>query len=117
MPGFKAGTHFYPVDGAVNDVGVEDTAFGYRDATWSQVFIGCDPDPAKADAVRDWTRGYNEALRPYAAGAGYVNFMMDDEGEGRVKATYGSNYPRLQQVKAEYDPENVFRVNQNITPA
>ena len=117
MPGFKAGSHLYPIDGAVQDVKAEDTAWAYRDATWSQVFIGCDPDPANADAVRDWTRGYSEALRPYAAGAGYVNFMMDDEGEGRVKATYGSNYPRLQQVKKEYDSENVFQVNQNIVPA
>jgi FAD/FMN-containing dehydrogenase len=117
MPGFKAGSHLYPVDGAVQDVDADATAFAYRDATWSQVFIGCDPDPAKADDLRAWTRGYSEALRPYAAGAGYVNFMMDDEGHGRVKATYGGNYPRLQQVKKEYDPENVFRVNQNIVPA
>ncbi len=116
MPGVKTGTHIYPVDGAVHDVKAEDTAFAYRDATWSQVFIGCDPDPASVDAVREWTRGYSDALRPYAAGAGYVNFMMDDEGQGRVKATYGANYPRLQQIKAEYDPENVFRVNQNIEP-
>ncbi|HEY7345784.1 MAG TPA: BBE domain-containing protein, partial [Gaiella sp.] len=117
MPGFKAGTHFYPVDGAVNDVAVEDTAFGYRDATWSQVFIGCDPDPASATAVRDWTVGYHEAIVPHAAGASYVNFMMDDEGQARVKATYGPNYARLAQIKAMYDPENVFRVNQNILPA
>jgi hypothetical protein len=117
MPGFKAGSHLYPVDGAVQDVDADATAFAYRDATWSQVFIGCDPDPAKADDLRAWTRGYSEALRPYAAGAGYVNFMMDDEGHGRVKATYGGNYPRLQQVKKEYDPGNVFRVNQNIVPA
>jgi FAD/FMN-containing dehydrogenase len=117
MPGFKAGSHLYPVDGAVQDVDADATAFAYRDATWSQVFIGCDPDPAKADDLRAWTRGYSEALRPYAAGAGYVNFMMDDEDHGRVKATYGGNYPRLQQVKKEYDPENVFRVNQNIVPA
>jgi len=117
MPGFKAGSHFYPVDGAVNDVAPEDTAFGYRDATWSQVFIGCDPDPASASAVRDWTIGYHEAIVPYTAGASYVNFMMDDEGQGRVKATYGENYPRLAQVKASYDPDNVFRVNQNILPA
>ncbi|MCZ7588411.1 MAG: FAD-binding oxidoreductase [Gaiella sp.] len=117
MPGFKAGSHLYPVDGAVNDVAPEDTAFGFRDATWSQVFIGCDPDPASASAVRDWTIGYHEAIVPFSAGASYVNFMMDDEGQGRVKATYGSNYARLQQVKAAYDPDNVFRVNQNILPA
>jgi FAD/FMN-containing dehydrogenase len=117
MPGFKAGTHFYPIDGAVHDVKPDDTAFAYRDAVWSQVFIGCDPDPASAQAVRDWTVGYWEAVHPYAAGAAYVNFMMDDEGQARVKATYGSNYPRLQRIKAEYDPENVFRVNQNIEPA
>jgi len=117
MPGFKAGSHLYPIDGAVQDVGAEDTAWAYRDATWSQVFIGCDPEPAKADAVREWTVGYSEALRPYAAGAGYVNFMMDDEGQGRVKASYGPNYARLTRVKAAYDPDNVFRVNQNILPA
>jgi FAD/FMN-containing dehydrogenase len=117
MPGFKAGTHFYPVDGAVNDVAVEDTAFAYRDATWSQVFIGCDPDPASASNVRDWTIGYHEAVVPHAAGASYVNFMMADEGQARVKATYGPNYARLAQVKAAYDPDNVFRVNQNIEPA
>ena len=116
MPGFKAGTHFYPVDGAANDVAVEDTAFAYRDATWSQVFIGCDPDPASASAVRDWTIGYHESIVPYTAGASYVNFMME-EGQERVQATYGPNYARLSQVKAAYDPENVFRVNQNILPA
>ena len=116
MPGFKAGSHFYPVDGAANDVGVEDTAFAYRDATWSQVFIGCDPDPASASAVRDWTIGYHESIVPYTAGASYVNFMME-EGQERVQATYGPNYARLAQVKTAYDPENVFRVNQNILPA
>jgi FAD/FMN-containing dehydrogenase len=117
MPGFKAGTHFYPVDGAVNDVAPEDTAFGYRDATWSQVFIGCDPDPGNASAVREWTIGYHQAIVPFSAGASYVNFMMDDEGQARVKATYGANYQRLSQVKAAVDPDNVFRVNQNILPA
>jgi len=117
MPGFKAGTHLYPMDGAAGDVGATDTAFAFRDAVWSQVVIGCDPDPAKASAVRDWTVGYSEALAPYSEGASYVNFMMDDEGQGRVKATYGPNYARLQQVKAAYDPDNVFRVNQNILPA
>ena len=116
MPTFKSGSHVYPINGAVNDGAPEDTAFSFRDANWSQVFIGVDPDAANAAALKEWVVDYWEALHPYAAGGAYVNFMMD-EGQERVRATYGANYPRLQQVKAEYDPENVFRVNQNILPA
>ncbi len=116
MPTFKSGSHLYPVDGAAHDVAPEDTAFAFRDANWSQVIVGVDADPASAGRLRDWAVGYWEAVHPYAAGGAYVNFMMD-EGQERVQATYGANYPRLQQVKKEYDPENVFRVNQNIPPA
>ena len=116
MPGFKCGSHLYPIDGAAHDVPAEDTAFAYRDARWSQVFIGVDPDPASASTLREWTVGYWEALHPYSAGGAYVNFMME-EGQARVKATYGANYERLARVKAAYDPDNVFRVNQNIVPA
>jgi FAD/FMN-containing dehydrogenase len=115
MPTFKSGSHVYPIDGAVHDVAPEDTAFAFRDATWSQVFIGVDGDPAQAPALKEWTIGYWEALHPYAAGGAYVNFMMD-EGQARVKATYAGNYARLAKVKAAYDPDNVFRVNQNIAP-
>jgi FAD/FMN-containing dehydrogenase len=67
--------------------------------------------------VRDWTVGYWEALHPFSAGGAYVNFMMADEGQERVRATYGDNYDRLAKIKAEYDPENVFHINQNIRPA
>ena len=116
MPTFKSGSHVYPVNGAVHDVAPEDTAFSFRDANWSQVFIGVDPDPASAQALKDWTIAYWEALHPFAAGGAYVNFMMD-EGQARVKATYGPNYARLASIKATYDPDNVFRVNQNIVPA
>jgi len=116
MPTFKSGSHLYPVNGAAHDVAPEDTAFAFRDANWSQVFIGVDADPAQAAALRDWTIGYWEALHPFAAGGAYVNFMMD-EGQERVQATYGPNYARLAQIKAAYDPDNVFRVNQNILPA
>jgi FAD/FMN-containing dehydrogenase len=115
MPSWKSGSHIYPIDGAAHDVPVEDTAFAYRDAVWSQVIIGVDPDPASASALRDWAIGYWEALHPYSAGGAYVNFMMD-EGQARVKATYGPNYARLAKIKATYDPDNVFRVNQNIAP-
>ena len=116
MPSWKSGSHIYPVDGAAHDVAPEDTAFAYRDVTWSQVFIGVDVDPASAPALRDWAIGYWEDLHPYSAGGAYVNFMMD-EGQARVKATYGANYDRLARVKATYDADNVFRVNQNIQPA
>ncbi len=60
------------------------------------MIIGVDPDPASAPALRDWAVGYWEALHPYSAGGAYVNFMMD-EGQERVKATYGGNYDRLAQ--------------------
>jgi FAD/FMN-containing dehydrogenase len=60
---------------------------------------------------------YWEATHAYSAGGAYANFMMDDEGQERVRATYGANYDRLAQIKAVYDPENRFRTNQNIRPA
>ena len=82
---------------------------------WGSVFAGVDPDPANVDAIRQWTVDYFEALHPYSAGGAYVNMMMD-EGQERVRASYRDNYDRLARVKATYDPENVFRVNQNIQP-
>jgi hypothetical protein len=115
MPSWKSGSHIYPIDGAAHDVGNDETPWAFRDTQWSQVIIGVDPDPAGAEAIRDWTVGYWEALHPYSAGGAYVNFMMD-EGQERVQATYGANYERLAKVKAEYDPDNVFSVNQNIRP-
>jgi FAD/FMN-containing dehydrogenase len=116
MPTMHSTMHLYPIDGAVHDVGAGDTAWAYRDVTWSAVFAGVDPDPANVEAIRRWSVGYQEAIHPYSAGGAYINFMMD-EGQSRVRATYGGNYERLAQVKRTYDPENVFRVNQNIAPA
>jgi FAD/FMN-containing dehydrogenase len=109
--------HMYPIDGAVHEVGESDTAWANRDVQWAQVIYGTDPDPASADAMRQWTLDYFDATHPYSAtGGAYVNFMMD-EGQDRVKAAYRSNYSRLTRVKAQYDPSNTFRVNQNIQPA
>ena len=115
MPSWKSGSHLYPIDGAAHDVGPDETPWAYRDTRWAQVMVGVDADPASAPALRDWTIGYWEALHPYSAGGAYVNFMMD-EGQARVKATYGANYDRLARVKAAYDPTNRFRVNQNLRP-
>jgi FAD/FMN-containing dehydrogenase len=115
MPTWKSTMHMYPIDGAAHDVGPSDTAWGYRDATYGAVFAGVDPDPANVDAIRRWSVEYQEALHPYSAGGAYVNMMMD-EGQERVRASYGDNYERLARVKEKYDPDNVFRVNQNIQP-
>jgi FAD/FMN-containing dehydrogenase len=109
--------HLYPIDKAVHAVGAADTPWGARDATWSMVIAAIDPDPAKAPALKSWARAYWEGVHPYNLGGGYVNFMYDDEGDARVKASYGTNYQRLVAVKRKYDPENLFRVNQNINPA
>ena len=80
------------------------------------MIVGVDPDPANRDLITDWCKGYWEALHPYSAGGAYVNFMME-EGQGRVQATYRDNYQRLVDIKKKYDPNNFFRVNQNIRPA
>jgi FAD/FMN-containing dehydrogenase len=116
LPSVHSTMHMYPVDGAVHDVGSEDTAFGFRDCLWSQVIVGVDPDPAKADELRSFAVDYWEALHPYSAGGAYVNMMME-EGPERVRASYRGNYDRLARIKAAYDPDNVFHVNQNIEPA
>jgi FAD binding domain/Berberine and berberine like len=116
LPSMHSTMHLYPIDGAAHDIGSADTAFSYRDAQWAEVIFGVDPDPANADAICDWCVGYWDATHPYSAGGAYVNFMMD-EGQERVRATYRDNYDRLARVKAQYDPNNVFRVNQNIHPA
>jgi len=109
--------HLYPIDGAVHRVGKDATAWNCRDATFSMVIAGIDSDPKKKGAVSEWTKSYWNAVHPFDLGGAYPNFMMDDEGDGRLKATYGANYDRLAAVKRRYDPANLFRVNQNIKPA
>lgn len=116
LPTMLSMMHLYPIDGAAHDVGNTDTAFSYRDSRYAEVIVGADPDPANAEAIRDWTVGYWDATHPYSAGGAYVNFMMD-EGQDRVRATYRDNYDRLARIKTQYDPDNVFHVNQNIQPA
>jgi hypothetical protein len=115
MPTMHSTMHLYPIDGQVHRVKRHETAFSYRNATWSEVIVGVDPDLANAARITDWTRQYWHAVHPYSAGGAYVNVMMD-EGNERVQATYRDNYRRLAEVKARYDPGNLFRLNQNIRP-
>ena len=108
--------HLYPIDGAVHRVPKDATAWTAREATWSMVITGVDSDPKHAEALKRWGREYWRAVHSFNLEGAYVNFMMDDEAQGRVQAAYGDNYKRLASVKAKYDPRNLFRVNQNIEP-
>ena len=108
--------HLYPSTARCTTSAATRHAWGYRGASFNAVFAGVDPDPANAEAIKRWAIDYNEALKPYWAGGAYLNMIMD-EGTERVKASFAGNYDKLARVKAEYDPSNLFRVNQNIPPA
>jgi UDP-N-acetylenolpyruvoylglucosamine reductase len=116
LPTMLSQMHIYPMNGAVHEVGSQDTAWGYRDANFAQVIVAIDPDPKNNERMAGWAKDYWLALHPFSAGGAYVNMIMD-EGEERVKAAYRDNYERLAQLKAKYDPNNFFHVNQNIKPA
>jgi FAD/FMN-containing dehydrogenase len=117
LPTPLSSMHMYPINGAAHKVGGDATAWSYRDATWAEVIVGVDPDPANNGRITEWANAYWKALHPHSAGGAYVNFMMHDEGQDRIKATYRGNYARLVDVKTRLDPGNFFRVNQNIRPA
>jgi len=115
LPTLQSTMHLYPINGAAGRVKRGATAWWHRDANWTEVIVGVDPDPGKKEEISAWAKEYWSALHPYSAGGAYINFMMD-EGEERIRATYGKNYKRLAQIKKRYDPGNLFRVNQNIRP-
>jgi FAD/FMN-containing dehydrogenase len=115
LPTVHSTTHLYPINGVCHNKKNADTAFAYRDANWAHVIVGVDPNPANKETISAWAREYWEALHPFSLGGAYINFMME-EGQERVKASYRDNYYRLAKVKSKYDPDNFFRVNQNIQP-
>ncbi|MEU9088999.1 FAD-binding oxidoreductase [Streptomyces sp. NPDC087901] len=108
--------HLYPVDGAAHRVGSDATPWAYRDAVWSGVVAGIDPDPANAEAIREWCVDYWTELHPHSMGGAYINFLGEAEAPDRVRSTYRGTYDRLAAAKHTYDPDNFFRANQNITP-
>jgi len=116
VPSIQTANHFYPIDGAVHRVAPEATAFAYRNAAYSPAIAGIWDDPRDTEANISWVRNYWEALHPFSSGGGYINFM-DADDSSRTSDNYGENWNRLRQVKAKWDPDNVFHVNQNIRPA
>ena len=116
VPSIQSAVHLYPIDGAVQHLRSDETAFAYRDVGFSPVIAGMWESPADNEANIAWVRAYHEALRPHSVAGGYIN-VMDADDQSRVRDNYGGNYDRLAAIKAQYDPDNVFHVNQNIKPA
>jgi FAD/FMN-containing dehydrogenase len=102
--------------GAVARVGENDTAFGFRDSKYAFVIQTRWKDPKESSQHLAWTQKFFDAMKVYATGKVYVNFLAD-EGEKRVADAYNTNsFRRLREIKAKYDPGNLFRMNQNIRP-
>ena len=106
--------HFH---GAVTRVPVEDTAFPHRMQGYNLLIVSQWLDPAQSDECIAWARETYDVMRPFMASGRYVNYLGDDEKDDSVAAAYGPSYARLRRVKRQYDPDNVFRLNQNIAPA
>jgi FAD/FMN-containing dehydrogenase len=102
--------------GAVARIPNDATAFGHRDAQYDLIIAAIWSEDAEEDAHVEWARSFWEAMQPFATDDVYVNYLSD-EGHERVRAAYGHHYERLVELKRKYDPENVFRNNQNIDPA
>jgi len=115
-PHVSSSMHLHPINGAAQRVGADETAFRHRDKNFAPVIVGIWPDSADNEANIAWVRDYYAAIHPHSGGnGGYVNFMSSDD-DHRVVENYGANYERLASVKATYDPNNLFHVNQNIAP-
>ena len=115
MPTPQSTMHIYPVNGAAQRIGRADTAWTFRNANFTEVIVAVSPDAANNERMMRWAKDYWTALHPYSAGGAYLNMVMD-EGADQVKAAYADNYARLTRIKAKYDPQNLFSINQNIKP-
>src|ERR671932_334646 len=103
--------------GAVSRVGEDEMAVSHRDAPYNAIIVGMWSEPAEDERVIGWGGWLWEGLRPFSSGGVFVNYQMGDEGEDRIRAAYGpEKYERLVALKNKYDPTNLFRLNQNITP-
>jgi hypothetical protein len=105
----------WQLGGAIRELGDDDTAFGGRGAGYTFNITASTEDEEGFEQEREWVRGFWSALEPFHESV-YVNFMME-EGQDRIREAYGpEKYDRLRALKREYDPHNLFRLNQNIPP-
>jgi len=102
--------------GAANKVAPTATAFAHRQMSYDIGILAQWTKPRDSKRHVAWARGLSEALKPHASGAFYLNFL-DQEADATIRAAFGRNYARLARIKKKYDPQNFFRLNQNIAPA
>jgi len=116
VPYVSSTMHLYLIDGAVHDVGADETAFPVRGARFSMNVVGIWPEPKDNDKNIAWVRDYYKDVHSYSGyEGGYTNFMSADD-QDRVRENYGARYDRLKKIKKRWDPDNVFHLNQNIAP-
>ncbi|HWN31756.1 MAG TPA: BBE domain-containing protein [Pseudonocardia sp.] len=115
MPSSASGAGLQQMHGAASRVAPSATAFPHRAEQYDFLILSQWSDAADSQRNIEWTRALFEAMRPHLEDAVYVN-NLGDEGPSRVRAAYGDNYPRLAAIKKTYDPDNLFRANQNIAP-
>ncbi|HTF50525.1 MAG TPA: BBE domain-containing protein [Pseudonocardia sp.] len=115
MPSTASGVGLQQMHGVASRVAPSSTAFPHRAEQYDFLILSQWPDAADSQRNIEWTRALFDAMQPHLEDAVYVN-NLGDEGAGRVRAAYGVNYPRLAAVKKTYDPDNLFRANQNIAP-
>ena len=116
LPSPQCEIFFGAIGGATTRPAPDAAAYAHRDAQFVMNVHGRWEDPADDERCIGWARDYFNVSAPFASGGVYVNFLTADEGD-RVRTAYGPNYDRLVQVKRKYDPDNLFRMNQNINPA
>jgi hypothetical protein len=118
VPSPLSSVFFQPLGNTANRVDAQETAFSHRNALCEGACLSNWLDPTADEVNIRWTRELWEMMRPFTLGGDYINQMglEAEEGADRIKAAYGLNYQRLVALKNRYDPTNLLRHNQNITP-
>ena len=116
LPGELTMAYFGPGGGAMGRVDPTATAFPHRGVAHSLHVLAGWTDPARDGEITAWARGLHDSMTPFATGGVYVNLLGTDE-QSRVRAAYGVNYDRLAEIKAKWDPDNLFRGNHNVVPS
>jgi FAD/FMN-containing dehydrogenase len=106
----------FPIDGRLHELAEDHSAVGNRDAAVLLNIAGSWETPAEDETNIEWARTTWRDLRRFSTGGTYINFLTEEEGDERIRAAYGRNYAQLAEVKAKWDPGNLFHVNKNIRP-